>query len=80
MSIPKGHRELPVPEDLLNLLQAPALHHQPARARVAEVVESEVLNLGLATGTLEGRPDTPPLPSPISLPEHEAFPLWPLER
>src|SRR2546425_13326316 len=53
------HRQAGVAEDLLERLEAPALHHEPAREAVPAVVEPEVVHLRLDDGVLERGPDTP---------------------
>lgn len=47
MGVPEGHSGFSVPEELLDLLEAPAPHDEPGGAGVPEVVESEVTDLGL---------------------------------
>src|SRR5258708_30691372 len=72
MGIPKGHAELTVAEELLDLLEAPALHDEPARAGVSEVVEAKVLDLGLYARSFKRSAYAAPRSHPAALAEHEA--------
>src|SRR5260370_31527771 len=72
MGIPKGHAELTVAEELLDLLEAPALHDEPARAGVSEVVEAKVVDLGLSARPFKRSADAAPRTHPVALAEHDA--------
>src|SRR5262249_46481099 len=59
--------------------ETPAAHHKPARARMAKVMETEVVDLRLPTRALEGPADVPPRGNVASA-EHEVLYLRPRQR
>ena len=67
MRIPKGHAELAVAEELLDLLETPTLHDEPARAGVPEVVEAKVVDLGLSARPFKRGADAPHARAPLRL-------------
>jgi hypothetical protein len=59
VGVSQGHREGPVPQDLLHFLQGRSAHDEVARRSVPEIVEPHVLELRSLERLLERRPDLP---------------------
>ena len=55
VSVLLGHRDMRVPQELLEHLEATAAHHEPRRELMATVVEVGVVELRVLDGRLEGR-------------------------
>src|SRR6266508_4998474 len=60
VGVAHGHRDVRVPQDLLQVVEVPASHHEVTREGVPQVVEAEPRDAGAGQRRRERRPNLPP--------------------